>query len=242
MPLTTIMEGLALNFRAYFKKLPSEEEKALEKQAIEHLENLQADLEKVEFHEWQPRMEKFQIARSLASKTLRNSQEARSYWVEAQNLLNSWLATEKPVTKPNILRLNAILTGHEVHDWRQKDIFTGDTPHPAPGVLNELMEEYLTEIFEKHSEDHVVLRASKARQWFLAIHPFENGNGRISQLLADFILLQNSYLPQSFFRSYEGVNGLVIGPEKRIFRTSHQAQMGFIHSVVNSYCLLLDRN
>ena len=47
--------------------------------------------------------------------------------------------------------------------------------------------------------DDGLLRAAAAHQWFVAIHPFEDGNGRIARALVDMALSQDANSPTRFY-------------------------------------------
>ncbi len=46
---------------------------------------------------------------------------------------------------------------------------------------------------------NLVLRAGIAHLWFVTIHPFEDGNGRIARALADMMLARSEQSPQRFY-------------------------------------------
>ena len=45
----------------------------------------------------------------------------------------------------------------------------------------------------------LVLRACIAHLWFVTIHPFEDGNGRIARAIADMMLARSEQSPQRFY-------------------------------------------
>jgi len=49
------------------------------------------------------------------------------------------------------------------------------------------------------STDDPVLRAGIAHFWFVTIHPFEDGNGRIARAIADMALAQADGMPERFY-------------------------------------------
>jgi Fic family protein len=53
--------------------------------------------------------------------------------------------------------------------------------------------------FEKDASDDLVLRAGVAHLWFVTIHPFEDGNGRIARAIADMVLARSERSPQRFY-------------------------------------------
>ena len=53
--------------------------------------------------------------------------------------------------------------------------------------------------FEKESSTDLVLKAGVAHLWFVTIHPFEDGNGRIARAIADMALARSERSPQRFY-------------------------------------------
>jgi len=67
------------------------------------------------------------------------------------------------------------------------------TPEETPAKMQELMEWY-TEV-SNHSEIHPVVIAALFHHKFVSIHPFDDGNGRLSRILMNLILMQKGYPP-----------------------------------------------
>ena len=53
--------------------------------------------------------------------------------------------------------------------------------------------------FEKERSTDLVLKAGVAHLWFVTIHPFEDGNGRIARAIADMLLARSERSPQRFY-------------------------------------------
>lgn len=53
--------------------------------------------------------------------------------------------------------------------------------------------------FNHRSEIDLVLKAAIAHLWFVTIHPFEDGNGRITRALTDMLLAQSDKSSQRFY-------------------------------------------
>jgi len=53
--------------------------------------------------------------------------------------------------------------------------------------------------FEERSETDPVLRAAIAHLWFVTIHPFEDGNGRIARAIADMALARSEKSQRRFY-------------------------------------------
>jgi len=67
------------------------------------------------------------------------------------------------------------------------------TPEETPAKMQELMEWY-TEVSD-HAEIHPVVIAALFHHKFVSIHPFDDGNGRLSRILMNLILMQKGYPP-----------------------------------------------
>jgi len=53
--------------------------------------------------------------------------------------------------------------------------------------------------FKKESSTDLVLKAGVAHLWFVTIHPFDDGNGRIARAIADMVLARSERSPQRFY-------------------------------------------
>jgi Fic family protein len=55
------------------------------------------------------------------------------------------------------------------------------------------------EWFERDNSTDLVLKAGVAHLWFVTIHPFDDGNGRIARAIADMVLARSERSPQRFY-------------------------------------------
>jgi Fic family protein len=69
---------------------------------------------------------------------------------------------------------------------------------PTANRLNHEMDEFLA-WFNRREEIDDVLKAAVAHLWFVTIHPFEDGNGRIARAIADMALARSENSPQRFY-------------------------------------------
>lgn len=69
---------------------------------------------------------------------------------------------------------------------------------PAADCLRDEMKKFL-EWFEKDNSTNPVLKAGVAHLWFVTIHPFDDGNGRIARAIADMVLARSERSPQRFY-------------------------------------------
>jgi len=69
---------------------------------------------------------------------------------------------------------------------------------PKAGRLNKEMAAFLKWFEDKDAIDPV-LKAGLAHLWFVTIHPFEDGNGRIARAIADLALARSEHSSQRFY-------------------------------------------
>ncbi|MFC1859373.1 Fic family protein [Thermodesulfobacteriota bacterium] len=69
---------------------------------------------------------------------------------------------------------------------------------PADGLEKE-MEIFFHWWEESRNKTDGILRSALAHQWFVAVHPFEDGNGRIARALTDIALAQDENLSTRFY-------------------------------------------
>ncbi|MGQ1786429.1 Fic family protein [Saccharicrinis sp. GN24d3] len=67
---------------------------------------------------------------------------------------------------------------------------------------SELLEKEMTQFldwFNNNKKNDLVLKAAIAHLWFVTIHPFDDGNGRISRAITDMLLAQSDKSNQRFY-------------------------------------------
>lgn len=69
---------------------------------------------------------------------------------------------------------------------------------PSPDRVKEEMQKFLT-WFDNQDSVSSVIRSAIAHFWFVSIHPFEDGNGRLARILSDMLLARGE---KSEFRFY----------------------------------------
>ena len=69
---------------------------------------------------------------------------------------------------------------------------------PSPDRLEEEMQKFLM-WFDKEDSVSSLIRSAIAHFWFVSIHPFEDGNGRLARILSDMLLARGE---KSEFRFY----------------------------------------
>ena len=69
---------------------------------------------------------------------------------------------------------------------------------PASEDVPAMMDEFLTWINGKQEIDPI-LKAGVAHLWFVAIHPFDDGNGRLTRTITDMLLAKADGMPHRFY-------------------------------------------
>jgi len=69
---------------------------------------------------------------------------------------------------------------------------------PAAPAVNREMQSFLR-WFNAYDGTDLILRAAIAHLWFVTIHPFEDGNGRIARAIADMALARSEKTAQRFY-------------------------------------------
>jgi len=69
---------------------------------------------------------------------------------------------------------------------------------PAAGRIDHEMKAFL-DWFDTNDGTDAVMRAGLAHLWFVTIHPFDDGNGRIARAIADMTLARSENSPQRFY-------------------------------------------
>jgi Fic family protein len=135
---------------------------------------------------------------TVAGKPLREYYEAIGH-AKAYDAMFGLLDISKSLTQEDICHLHALFyqqvdTAQAGVYRRQRVFITGSrfTP-PPPEKLQEQMLELAAWMQENESILHPVIFAAQAHKRFVFIHPFIDGNGRISRLLMNLCLLRHGY-------------------------------------------------
>lgn len=80
---------------------------------------------------------------------------------------------------------------------------SGEIHHYTSAVQVAIEIENLMEWYDKQNDiEHLIVIAAEFHQRFVATHPFQDGNGRVSRLCMNFILMKAGY-PPAFIRQEE---------------------------------------
>lgn len=156
-------------------------------------------------------IEKLMRGINIQKFTNRDKQEARSYYELLENVFNSWKGLKfneslikhfhqellKYVEKDKIHRGEYKKGENKVHmvseTGQSIGILFDTTPaYLTPGKMRDLVE--WTQKTLKEEKYQPLLIIGNFLVEFLKIHPFTDGNGRLSRLLTNLLLLQTGYL------------------------------------------------
>lgn len=140
----------------------------------------------------------------------RDEQEVAGYLEVLQRVLESH--ADMPLSESLILQFHRDMLHYSDKDERQRGsykfgpnrveakdaqgnvagvIFDPTPPHLTPKEMQELVQWY--QWAEKENFKHPLIRIGNFIFEYLAIHPFQDGNGRTSRLLTNLLLLQHGY-------------------------------------------------
>ncbi len=181
------------------------------------------------------------VARHLGLSTFGLPEPSRAIDGLIEVLLDATHQHMKPLTKERIQSWQAALfpTGYsglyriQTGNWRTSEepmqVVSGamgrEVVHfeavPAPAV-DEEMSKFL--LWWKISRDHLdgILRAGIAHFYFVTIHPFEDGNGRLSRALTDMALAQDEKLTSRFY----SLSAQILKERKEYYDVLERCQRG----------------
>lgn len=156
----------------------------------------------------------------IKSFATRDEQEVAGYAEVMETVFESWDAID--VTENHIKQLHATLLQYSDKDARHRGdykkldnhvvaldesgeeigvIFATATPFETPRLMDELVQ--WMQAVQKAKEMHPLLAVAVFVVVFLAIHPFQDGNGRLSRVLTTLLLLRAgyAYVPYSSMES-----------------------------------------
>ena len=120
-----------------------------------------------------------------------------------ENRLFNWHAALFPTGRSGIypIKVGAYRTGSEAMQIVSGAMGKEKVHYEAPptDAVPAMMETFLTWINSKNTEIDPVLKAAVAHLWFVAIHPFDDGNGRLTRTITDMLLAKADNSPLRFY-------------------------------------------
>jgi Fic family protein len=159
------------------------------------------------------------IARRLGMDVFGLPIPARNVDGVVEMILNATMNLDTPLTRERLFAWHGALfpTGHSglhpllVGAWRDdRDgpmrVVSGPMGRerihyeaPAADRIDAEMDRFLTWFNAPDDSQDPVIRAALAHLWFVTIHPFDDGNGRIARAIADRALAASDDCPQRFY-------------------------------------------
>lgn len=109
------------------------------------------------------------------------------------------LAKSKAITEKDIKQLHHLfyrkIDENNAGKYRLEDVYIMGSNYPLPpyAKVRTLMKKFIEKLPDMKKTLHPVEFAAKAHKEFVFIHPFIDGNGRVSRLLTNLILIQEGY-------------------------------------------------
>jgi Fic family protein len=158
------------------------------------------------------------IARKLGMEIVGSVESDRNVDGVVEMMLDATQNCFSPLTVDRLFDWHAALfpTGRsglykiDVGDWRKDttgpmQVVSGamgkEKVHfqaPNSALVEEEMNVFL-DWFNNHLNTDLVIKAAIAHFWFVTIHPFEDGNGRVARALTDMLLAQSDKSNQRFY-------------------------------------------
>lgn len=156
-------------------------------------------------------IEKLMRGISIEKFTDRDVQEVKGYFELLQNVFDSWQTLVfnesaikhfhkellKYVKKDQLYKGNYKTTENKVQMINEKGQSVGSLFNTTPVSLTPLAMQELVEWTEKTLKEksyHPILTIGNFLVEFLQIHPFHDGNGRLSRIITNLLLLKKGYL------------------------------------------------
>ena len=137
---------------------------------------------------------------TIGGKTIQEHLEVTNS-AAAWHALEQWVQSAEPLTETVMTHLHrltvqGILDGDAGH-YRTVPVFIRGSRHvpPNPVRVPEAMADCVKRFAHRPEYLHPVVFAAQAHIQLAAIHPFVDGNGRVSRLLVNGCLLRDSYRP-----------------------------------------------
>ena len=94
---------------------------------------------------------------------------------------------------------------------------------PASNIRKEM--KIFLSWFNKNTEDDLILKSSLAHLWFITIHPFQDGNGRIARALSEMLLTRSDGISQRFY----SMSAQIRSESKDYYNILEKTQKGTLH-------------
>lgn len=167
----------------------------------------------------------------------RDEEEVAGYADLIERIFNDYSVI--PLNENHIKQLHKILLAHTTKDIEHRgeykktsnrvaafdangneigSIFETATPFDTPRLMGELLDWTNLNLKEKYLHPIVVVGVFIVH--FLSIHPFKDGNGRMSRALTTMLMLQNGYS----YMPYSSMESIIEASKGMYYRSLHETQ------------------
>jgi len=173
--------------------------------------------------------------------TTRDEQEVAGYANAMDLVFDAW--ADLSISESHIKQLHQVLLSHSTKDERHRGsyksldnhvvafdaegnqvgvVFHTASPFDTPKEMETLLHWFTNA--ERVNEPHRLIRIAVFIVRFLAIHPFQDGNGRLSRVITTLMLLQSgySYVP------YASIERIVEENKESYYRALRSTQTSFM--------------
>ncbi len=118
--------------------------------------------------------------------------------------LEDFIASGKPISEETILELHAIVMDHildrDAGAYRRQPVRIVGSPHIPPNWMTvpTVMKGLIERLAQGPGNEDPITFAARAHIELASIHPFIDGNGRVSRLLVNLVLMRSGYLPAMY--------------------------------------------
>lgn len=167
----------------------------------------------------------------------------KDHYIEGivQVMLDATLHYSKPLEAERLFGWHAALfpTGYSglskiaVAEWRKGDepmqvvsgVFGKEKVHyeaPPSCAVPEMMDNFISWIEDDELQIDPLVKAAVAHLWFLTIHPFDDGNGRLARTLTEMLLSR----ADSTTRRYYSLSSVILNHRKDYYDNLEYSQKG----------------
>lgn len=168
---------------------------------------------------------------TLTGKPLKDQAEARSLSHALDFLEDLATATDRAITEADIRQIHALvlkgIQDAEAGSYRTVEVeISGSAYKPNPpesiAAAMEVYGQWLSQSAAPGATDDPIVIAAAAHAWLVQIHPFIDGNGRVSRLVMNLLLMRAGY----------PIAVITKDDRSRYYDALEQSQAGDLSSVV----------
>lgn len=143
---------------------------------------------------------------TVGGHSLREYLEATNHAAAFQELVQFANATT-PITTDTILHLHQLVMQQilpTAGEWRTVPVTIRGVAlvPPSAAQVPALMQEWVAWVNDAGHRYDPIICAAIAHHGFEAVHPFEDGNGRVGRLLLNLLLMRDGYVPALLLRDW----------------------------------------